>query len=45
MLFNEVTEIYKPTEDMFRVSDGKFSIDTFIRCTQTATQSVNNTIF
>ena len=45
MLFNEPTEIYKPTEDMLRVSDGKFSTDTFIRCTQTAAQSVNNPIF
>ena len=45
MLFNEPTEIYKPTVDMLRVSDGKFSTDTFIRCTQTAAQSVNNPIF
>ena len=45
MLFNEPTEIYKPTEDMLRVSDGKFSTDTFIRCTQTAAQSVNSPIF
>jgi len=45
MLFNEPTEIYKPTVDMLRVSDGKFSTDTFIRCTQTAAQSVNSPIF
>ncbi len=45
MLFNEPTEIYKPTEDMLRVSDGKFSTDTFIRCTQTTAQSVNDPIF
>ena len=30
---------------MNRVSDGKFSTDTFIRCTQTIAQSVNNPIF
>ena len=45
MLFNEPTEVYKPTTDMLRVSDGKFSTDTFIRCTQTAAQSVNSPIF
>ncbi len=45
MLFNEPTEVYKPTEDMLRVSDGKFSTDTFIRCTQTTAQSVNSPIF
>ena len=30
---------------MLRVSDGKFSTQTFIRCTQTAAQSVNDPIF
>ena len=30
--------VYKPTEDMLRLSDGKWSIQNFIRCTQTATQ-------
>ena len=45
MLFNEPTEVYKPTEDMLRVSAGQFSTDTFIRCTQTAAQSVNDPLF
>ena len=45
MLFNENSEVYKPTEDMLRVSDGEFSTSTFIRCTQTATQSLNDPIF
>ena len=42
MLFNESSEVYKPNEDMLRVSDGKFSTNTFIRCKQSATQSVND---
>ena len=45
MLFNENSEVYKPNEDMLRVSDGKFSTNTFIRCTQTTAQSVNDPIF
>ena len=45
ILFNEPSEVYTPTEDMLRVSDGKFDKRTFIRCTQTALQSVNNPIF
>ena len=45
MLFNENSEVYKPNEDMLRVSDGKFSTNTFLRCTQTAAQSTNNPIF
>jgi len=45
MLFNEPTEVYKPTEDMLRVSAGQFSTDTFIRCTQTAAQAVNDPLF
>ena len=45
MLFNETSEVYKPNEDMLRVSDGKFSTNTFIRCTQTVSQSLNNPIF
>ena len=32
----------KPTNDMLRVSDGKWSTQTFIRCTQTDAQAVNN---
>ena len=45
ILFNEPSEVYTPTDDMLRVSDGKFNKQTFIRCTQTALQSVNNPIF
>ena len=45
MLFNEPSEIYKPNEDMLRVSDGKFSTNTFIRCTQTTAQALNDPIF
>ena len=45
MLFNEPSEVYKPNEDMLRVSDGKFSTNTFIRCTQTVPQALNNPIF
>ena len=32
-------------EDMLRVSDGEFSTSTFIRCTQTLAQSLNDPIF
>ena len=45
MLFNEPSEVYTPTDDMLRVSDGKWNKQTFIRCTQTALQSVNDPIF
>ena len=45
MLFNENSEVYKPNEDMLRVSDGKFSTNTFLRCTQTTSQALNNPIF
>jgi len=45
MLFNEPSEVYKPNEDMLRVSDGKFSTNTFIRCTQTTAQALNNPIY
>ena len=45
MLFNENSEVYKPTQDMLRVSDGQFSTNTFIRCTQTAAQALNDPIF
>jgi len=45
MLFNENSEVYKPNEDMLRVSDGKFSTNTFLRCTQTTSQALNNAIF
>ncbi len=45
MLLNEPAEIYTPTNDMLRVSDGNWSTDNFIRCTQTAAQSVNDPIY
>ena len=45
MLFNENSEVYKPNEDMLRVSDGKFSTNTFLRCTQSTSQALNNPIF
>ena len=45
LLFNENSEIYKPTVDMLRVSDGKFSTNNFLRCTQTTAQAVDNPIF
>ena len=45
LLFDESSEIYKPNQDMLRVSDGKFSTNNFIRCTQTTAQSVDNPIF
>ncbi len=45
ILFNEPSEVYTPTDDMLRVSDGSWNVQTFIRCTQTALQSVNNPIF
>jgi hypothetical protein len=45
ILFNETAEVYTPTDDMLRVSDGSWNVQTFIRCTQTALQSVYNPIF
>ena len=44
LLFNEPSEVYRPTDDMLRVSDGKWSTQNFIRCTQTTAQAVNDTI-
>ena len=44
ILFNESAEVYRPTDDMLRVSDGKWNTQTFIRCTQTEAQAVNNPI-
>jgi len=44
ILFNENAEVYRPTDDMLRVSDGTWSVDTFIRCTQTAAQAFNDPI-
>jgi hypothetical protein len=45
ILFNEPSEVYLPADDMLRVSDGKWSTQTFIRCTQTAVQAVNDPIY
>ena len=45
ILFNETAEVYTPTDDMLRVSDGSWNVQTFIRCTQTALQSVQDPIF
>ena len=44
LLFNETSEVYTPTDDMLRVSDGKWNKQNFIRCTQTSAQSVNDSI-
>ena len=44
LLFNENSEVYKPTEDMLRVSDGKWNKQNFIRCIQSTSQAVNNSI-
>ena len=44
LLFNESSEVYTPTDDMLRVSDGKWNKQNFIRCTQTTAQSVNDSI-
>ena len=45
MLFNEPSDVYTPADDMLRVSAGGWNTQTFIRCTQTAAQSVNDPIF
>jgi len=45
ILFNEPSEVYLPANDMLRVSAGGWSRQTFIRCTQTAAQAVNDPIF
>jgi len=45
ILFNQPSEVYTPADDMLRVSDGSWDVRTFIRCTQTALQSVNDPIF
>ena len=45
ILFNRLSEVYTPADDMLRVSDGSWDVRTFIRCTQTALQSVNDPIF
>ena len=42
LLFNQNSEVYLPTVDMLRVSDGKFNTTTFIRATQTDTEALND---
>ena len=44
LLFNETSEIYRPTDDMLRVSGGNWATQNFLRCTQTSTQQLNDTI-
>ena len=43
ILFNEPSEVYTPTDDMLRVSDGSWNIQTFIRCTQNVHFSITPT--
>ena len=45
ILFNENSEIYTPADDMLRVSDGSWNVQTFIRCTQTTLQQAQDPIF
>ena len=42
LLFNEPSEVYLPTNDMLRLSDGKWSTQNFIRCRQTTQQAELN---
>ena len=42
LLFNANADVYLPTVDMLRVSDGKFNTSTFIRATQTDTEALND---
>ena len=44
LLFNEASEVYTPTDDMLRVSGGKWSSQNFIRCTQTVPQALNDPV-
>ena len=45
ILFNENSEIYTPADDMLRVSDGSWNVQTFLRCTQTTLQQAQDPIF
>jgi len=45
ILFNENSEVYTPTDDMLRVSDGSWNVQTFLRCTQTVLQQAQDPIF
>jgi hypothetical protein len=44
ILFNQTSEVYTPTDDMLRVSDGSWNTQTFIRCTQTTLQQIGDPI-
>ena len=45
ILFNENSEVYTPSDDMLRVSDGTWNVQSFIRCTQTTLQQAHDPIF
>jgi len=45
ILFNENSEIYTPADDMLRVSDGSWNVQTFLRCIQTTLQQAQDPIF
>ena len=45
ILFNENSEIYTPADDMLRVSNGTWNVQSFIRCTQTTLQQAQDPIF
>ena len=45
ILFNETAEVYTPSDDMLRVSDGSWNVQTFLRCTQTLLQQAQDPIF
>ena len=45
ILFNENSEVYTPSDDMLRVSDGTWNVQSFIRCTQTTLQQAQDPIF
>ena len=45
ILFNENSEVYTPSDDMLRVSDGSWNVQTFLRCTQTTLQQALDPIF
>ena len=45
ILFNENSEVYTPSDDMLRVSDGTWNVQNFIRCTQTTLQQAHDPIF
>ena len=45
ILFNETAEVYTPSDDMLRVSDGSWNVQTFLRCTQTTLQQAQDPIF